>query len=111
MAVDIRNRGITTGIGATTGWLIGRLTPGTRRRSTMALCGLVGSQLAQTMRGRWHSPLVVGTALGSAAALAAVVQIPGVSQFFGCTPLGPVAWSGVAAASVASLLPPLRPTT
>jgi cation-transporting ATPase I len=113
LARDIRNRGITTGIGATTAWLIGRFTPGTRRRtSTMALCGLVGSQLAQTVRGRWRSPLVVGTAAGSALALGAVVQTPGVSQFFGCTPLGPVAWtgvaSGVAAAGAAALLPPLR---
>jgi len=112
---DIRNRGIATGIGATTAWLTGRLTPGTQRRtSTMALCGLVGAQLAQTLRGRWRSPLVVGTAAGSAAALVVVVQTPGLSQFFGCTPLGPIAWSGVAAgiatSSVASLLPPLRPT-
>ncbi len=110
---DIRNRGITTGIGATTAWLAGRFTPGTQRRtSTMALCGLVGTQLAQTLRGRWRSPLVVGTAVGSALALGAVVQTPGVSQFFGCTPLGPIAWagvtSGVATAAAASLLPPLR---
>ncbi|HKN98309.1 MAG TPA: cation-translocating P-type ATPase, partial [Pseudonocardiaceae bacterium] len=110
---DIRNRGITTGIGATTAWLAGRLTPGTRRRtSTMALCGLVGTQLAQTLRGRWRSPLVVGTAVGSAVALGVVVQTPGVSQFFGCTPLGPFAWagvgSGVATGAAASLLPPLR---
>jgi cation-transporting ATPase I len=111
---DIRGRGITTGIGATTAWLLGRVTPGTARRtSTMALCGLVGAQLAQTLRGRWHSPLVVGTAVGSAAALGVVVQTPGLSQFFGCTPLGPIAWTGVAAgvgtAALASLLPPLRP--
>ena len=76
----------------------------------MALCGLVGTQLAQTLRGRWRSPLVVGTAAGSALALGAVVQTPGVSHFFGCTPLGPVAWggvaSGVATAAAASLLPP-----
>jgi cation-transporting ATPase I len=28
-----------------------------------------------------------------------IVQTPGVSQFFGCTPLGPVAWTGVGAAT------------
>ncbi|MFD9891630.1 cation-translocating P-type ATPase [Amycolatopsis sp. NPDC059027] len=108
---DITSRGVTTGIGATTAWLIGRSTPGTARRtSTMALCGLVGTQLAQTLRGRWHSPLVVGTAAGSALVLAALVQTPGVSQFFGCTPLGPVAWAGVGcgagAGAVASRLLP-----
>ncbi len=103
----IRRRGVTTALGAGTAWLIGTLTPGTRRRtSTMALCGLVGSQLIQTMAGRRRSPLVVATALGSAAALVALVQTPGVSRFFGCTPLGPVAWAGVAGAvAVASVGP------
>ncbi|WP_410641156.1 HAD-IC family P-type ATPase [Amycolatopsis sp. lyj-346] len=109
----ITSRGVTTGVGATTAWLIGRFTPGTvRRTSTMALCGLVGTQLAQTLRGRSRSPLVVGTAVGSALALAAIVQTPGVSQFFGCTPLGPVAWAGVGAGvatgAVTSALPILR---
>ena len=51
--------------------------------------------MAQTLRGRWHSPLVVGTAGASALALAAIVQTPGLSQFFGCTPLGPLGWAGV----------------
>ncbi|MGW3966092.1 HAD-IC family P-type ATPase [Amycolatopsis sp. NPDC005003] len=109
----ITSRGVTTGVGATTAWLIGRFTPGTRRRtSTMALCGLVGTQLAQTLRGRRRSPLVVGTAVGSALALAAIVQTPGVSRFFGCTPLGPLAWAGVGAGvatgALTSALPPLR---
>ncbi|MEV6915686.1 cation-translocating P-type ATPase [Amycolatopsis sp. NPDC051106] len=110
LARDITSRGVTTGVGATTAWLIGRFTPGTARRtSTMALCGLVGTQLAQTLRGRRRSPLVVGTAVGSALALAAIVQTPGLSQFFGCTPLGPLAWAGVGAGvttgAVTSLLP------
>jgi cation-transporting P-type ATPase I len=109
----ITSRGVTTGVGATTAWLIGRCTPGTvRRTSTMALCGLVGTQLAQTLRGRRRSPLVVGTAVGSALVLAAIVQTPGVSRFFGCTPLGPLAWAGVgagvAAGAVTSSLPILR---
>ena len=34
-------------------------------------------------------------ALGSAGVLVGIVQTPVLSQFFGCTPLGPVAWSGV----------------
>ncbi|MBE8522131.1 cation-translocating P-type ATPase [Amycolatopsis sp. H6(2020)] len=109
----ITSRGVTTGVGATTAWLIGRFTPGTvRRTSTMALCGLVGTQLAQTLRGRRHSPLVVGTAVGSALVLAAIVQTPAVSQFFGCTPLGPLAWAGVGAGvatgALTSALPILR---
>ncbi|UUU27862.1 cation-translocating P-type ATPase [Streptomyces sp. DSM 40750] len=96
---QIRHRALTTCLGATIAWLIGRFTPGTARRSTtMALCGVVGTQLAQTLADRRHSPLVRTTALGSAAALVALIQIPGASHFFGCTPLGPVAWAGVATA-------------
>ncbi|MGW1751283.1 cation-translocating P-type ATPase [Streptomyces sp. NPDC002092] len=95
----IRHRALTTTLGATTAWLFGRFTPGTARRSaTMALCALVGTQLAQTLADRRNSPLVAATALGSAAALFLVVETPGVSQLFGCTPLGPLAWTGVAAA-------------
>ncbi|MFJ8595275.1 cation-translocating P-type ATPase [Streptomyces sp. NPDC093598] len=104
---SIRRRGITTCLGAVTAYLIGRLTPGTERRSTtMALCGVVGAQLVQTLSGRRHSTLVWVTALGSAAVLAALVQTPGVSHFFGCTPLGPVAWAGVALAIALSALAP-----
>ncbi|MFD7702043.1 HAD-IC family P-type ATPase [Streptomyces caelestis] len=104
---SIRRRGVTTCLGAVTAYLIGRLTPGTERRSTtMALCGVVGAQLAQTLSGRRHSPLVWATALGSAAVLAALVQTPGVSHFFGCVPLGPVAWAGVALAITLSVLAP-----
>lgn len=95
----IRHRALTTTLGATTAWLFGRFTPGTARRSaTMALCGLVGTQLAQTLADRSNSPLVAATALGSAAALFLVVETPGISQLFGCTPLGPLAWTGVVAA-------------
>jgi cation-transporting ATPase I len=104
---SIRRRGVTTCLGAVTAYLIGRLTPGTERRSTtMALCGVVGAQLVQTLSGRRHSTLVWVTALGSAAVLAALVQTPGVSHFFGCTPLGPVAWAGVALAIALSALAP-----
>ncbi|MFG2884796.1 HAD-IC family P-type ATPase [Streptomyces sp. NPDC048297] len=96
---QIRHRGLTTGIGAVVAWLIGTLTPGTARRtSTMALCGVVGAQLTQTVAGRRSSPLVLVTALGTAAVLVALVQTPVASHFFGCTPLGPIAWTGVAVA-------------
>ena len=51
-----------------------------------------------------RSPLVLVTAAGSLAVLAAVVQTPGLSRFFGCTPLDPLAWLvvlGCAAAGTA----------
>jgi cation-transporting P-type ATPase I len=35
---------------------------------------------------------VAAAGLGSAALLAGIVQTPGLSQFFGCTPLGPLGW-------------------
>ena len=73
-----------------------------RRTSTMGLTALVMTQLAQTLLTRRHSPLVVATALGSSAVLVAIVQTPGVSHFFGCTPLGPVAWTSVAGATAAA---------
>ncbi|WP_260743080.1 cation-translocating P-type ATPase [Mycobacterium sp. SMC-2] len=108
---QIVTRGVVTAAGATAAWAIGRWTPGTERRtSTMGLTALVTTQLAQTLLTRRHSPLVLGTALGSAGVLVAIVQTPGVSHFFGCTPLGPVAWSGVigatAGATVVSVLAP-----
>lgn len=108
---QIVTRGAVTAAGATAAWAIGRWTPGTERRtSTMGLTALVTTQLAQTLLTRRHSPLVVATALGSAAVLVGIIQTPVVSHFFGCTPLGPVAWTGVfgatAGATVVSVIAP-----
>lgn len=101
---QIRHRALTTCLGAVTAWLIGRFTPGTARRSsTMALCGVVGTQLVQTLLDRRDSRLVQVTSLGSALALVAVVQTPVLSRAFGCTPLGPFAWAGVVAAIALAL--------
>ncbi|MDO0931057.1 cation-translocating P-type ATPase [Streptomyces sp. DG2A-72] len=98
---QIRHRALTTCLGAVVAWLIGRFTPGSARRTTtMALCAVVGTQLAQTLADRSGSPLVRVTSFGSAAALVLLVQTPGVSNALGCTPLGPVAWAGVVAAIV-----------
>ncbi len=97
---QIVSRGVVTAAGATTAWAIGRYTPGSERRTaTMGLAALVTTQLAQTLLTRRHSPLVVATALGSAGVLVGIIQTPVISQFFGCTPLGPVAWSGVMGAT------------
>ncbi|MDQ2728694.1 MAG: cation-translocating P-type ATPase [Actinomycetota bacterium] len=101
-------RAASTALGAGMAWGMASLTGRPRRASTVALVGLVGSQLGQTVVVGGRDPLVLLAGLGSAAVLTAIVQTPGVSHFFGCTPLGPVAWSmaigssGVAtAASVA----------
>jgi hypothetical protein len=51
-----------------------------------------------------HSPLVLGAGAVSLGALGFVVQTPGVSQFFGSRPLGPVGWSiGLGSAAAATL--------
>jgi cation-transporting ATPase I len=101
-------RGTATAAAALVSWQVGRLTrlvPGGRRRaSTMALAALVGAQLGQTLISRWRSPLVMATCALSAAALVAVIETPGVSGFFGCTPLGPGAWAIVTASAVAATL-------
>lgn len=92
---DIGIRGASTAAGALAAWQIGRVTGTRRRADTIALGALVGTQLGQTLLVGHGNPLVVATGVGSGLALAAIVQTPGVSQFFGCTPLGPVAWSTV----------------
>ncbi|MER7838111.1 cation-translocating P-type ATPase [Streptomyces sp. NPDC096040] len=95
---QIRHRALTTSAGALMAWLIGRGTPGTARRSsTMALTAVVGTQLIQTLLDRRDSTLVRLASLGSAAVLVALIETPGVSHFFGCTPLGPVALTAVTA--------------
>ena len=105
-------RGAATAAGATGAWALGRLTGTRGRAATMGLAALITTQLGQTALAGRRSPLVLATAAGSFAALVAVVQTPGVSQFFGCRPLGPLAWLqllGWAAAGTAGaeLLPPL----
>ncbi|MEY9964215.1 cation-transporting ATPase I [Streptacidiphilus sp. MAP12-16] len=108
MAQVLAVRGGATALAALAAWQLGRLTrlvPGGRRRaSTMGLTALVGAQLGQTLLTRWHSPLVLSTCAVSAVALFAVVETPGVSQFFGCTPLGPGAWAIVTGAATAATL-------
>lgn len=97
-------RGAATTLGAAGAWQTGRMTGRAKRASTMGLAALVGTQLGQTLITDWHSPLVVTTAAISTAALVTVIQTPGVSHFFGCTPLGPVAWTTVATCSTAATL-------
>ncbi|HET9608771.1 MAG TPA: HAD-IC family P-type ATPase [Acidimicrobiales bacterium] len=109
---QILSRALATAAGAGMAWAGGRLTGRARRASTIALVGLVGTQLGQTLVAGGRDPMVVAAAAGSAAALAGVIQTPGVSRFFGCTPLGPVGWGiglGGAAAGVglSLVLPPV----
>ncbi|MEN3613369.1 cation-translocating P-type ATPase [Plantactinospora sp. ZYX-F-223] len=98
---EIALRAGTTTLGATTGWTLARYTGTRRRAGTVALASLVGTQLGQTLLDGGASPSVLASTVVSLAVLAGVIQTPGLSQFFGCTPLGPVGW-GIAAGSALS---------
>ncbi|WP_234038802.1 cation-translocating P-type ATPase [Micromonospora coerulea] len=93
MTREIALRAAATTLGATAGWTLARYTGRQRRAGTVALAALVGTQLGQTVLAGGTSPAVLASATVSLGVLVAVVQTPGLSQFFGCTPLGPVGWS------------------
>jgi magnesium-transporting ATPase (P-type) len=60
------------------------------RADTVGLLTLVGTQLGQMLVSGRSDPLTLLTGAGSLGGLVATVQIPGLSQVFGCRPLGPV---------------------
>ncbi|MEV6112611.1 cation-translocating P-type ATPase [Streptomyces sp. NPDC052109] len=97
-------RGTATALAATLAWQTGRLTGRARRADTMGLAALITAQLGQTLITDWRSPLVLATTALSTTALLTVVQTPGMSHFFGCTPLGPIAWTTVAASATTATL-------
>jgi hypothetical protein len=100
---EIALRAATTTVGSLSAWVLARGTGTRRRASTVALVALVGTQLGQTAAVGDKSPLVLVSSAASAATLAAIVQTPVVSQFFGCTPLGPLGWTiAVGAAATAT---------
>jgi len=107
---QIALRAVATAAGAGGAWMVARPTGTARRAGTVALVALVGTQLGQTAIAGRASPLVLASAALSQAALVAIVQTPGVSQFFGCTPLGPVGWTvattSAAAATTGSVVVP-----
>ncbi|MBQ1074115.1 cation-translocating P-type ATPase [Micromonospora sp. C31] len=93
MTREIGLRAAATTLGATAGWTLARYTGRRRRAGTVALVSLVGTQLGQTVLAGGTSPAVLASTAASLGVLVVVVQTPGVSHFFGCTPLGPVGWS------------------
>ncbi|GAA2756916.1 cation-translocating P-type ATPase [Actinopolymorpha rutila] len=105
LARDVAIRAGATAAAASAGWGVGRMTGTPGRAGTIALVSMVGAQLGQTMVTGWRSPLVVGAGAASWLGLAAVVQVPGLSHFFGCRPLGPVGWAtALGAAGVGTAL-------
>jgi cation-transporting ATPase I len=99
---DIAARAVVTTLGASSAWVIGRLTGSRANANTIGLLALVGSQLGQTLvSGRFSRPVLV-TSITSAALLAGIVQTPGLSHLFGCRPLGPIGWATAVGASSAA---------
>jgi cation-transporting ATPase I len=111
---DIALRALVTSLGAGSAWVVGRFG-GRVRANTVGLLALVGSQLGQTLVSGKHSRPVLITSVASAATLALIVQTPGVSQLFGCKPLGPFGWvtaigASAGATALASYFPELVST-
>jgi cation-transporting ATPase I len=105
---DIASRAIVTALGASSAWVIGRLTGTRANANTIGLLALVGSQLGQTLvSGRFSRP-VLATSITSAALLAGIVQTPGLSHLFGCRPLGPIGWATAIGASTAATYGAIR---
>lgn len=86
---DIQIRAAVTTGASTVAWLIARMG-GRQGANTVSMLTLVGSQLVQTLQMSKGSKTVIATSVGSLAALLGIVQTPGISQFFGCRPLGPL---------------------
>ena len=102
-------RGSTTAGATIAAWMMARLTGFPRRASTVALVALVTTQLGQTLLES-RSPVLVATAAGSFAAMALLISIPGISQFMGCTPLGPIGWTqALGSAAVATTAAGIAP--
>jgi len=94
-------RAACTAAAASGAWLVGRVTGPPARARTVGLAALVGAQLGQTLVVTRPSRATLAASLGSAALLVAVIQTPGLSQVFGCTPLDPLGWCTAAVAAAA----------
>lgn len=99
---DLIARAATTATTALAAWLFARPVATPRQASTTGLVALVAAQLAQTMAVRGRTPLVAAAGAGSLLALAAIVQTPGLSGFFGCSPLLPHHWALALTAATAA---------
>ncbi|MEO3874453.1 cation-translocating P-type ATPase [Nonomuraea sp. B12E4] len=102
---DIYLRAVTTAAAATAAWLMARVTGTRGRADTVGLIGLVAAQLIQTLALGGRDRLVMLAALSSLGVLGVIVSVPGLSQLFGCRPVGPIGWGiGLGSAGAAVLL-------
>ena len=96
-------RGAITGAAGIAAWAMARVTGRQQRAATVALIALVSVELGQMLVDS-HTPLVVATAAGSFVAFVAMVNIPGISQLLGSTPIGPLGWAQALGAAGAAVL-------
>ena len=89
---DIAVRAGATAGAAITAWTLGRMSGTREQANTVGLVALVGTQLAQTIAAGGRDPLVLASGLASLTALGIIVQVPGLSHFFGSRPLMPHGW-------------------
>ncbi|MEB3366319.1 cation-translocating P-type ATPase [Saccharopolyspora mangrovi] len=101
LAREVGARAVATSAAAGLAWMLTRPVSTAAQARTAGLVALVSAQLAQTLTSRGRTPLVVLAAGGSVLVLLALVQIPGVSQFFGSSPLLPHQWAVALGISVA----------
>ncbi|WP_188190337.1 cation-translocating P-type ATPase [Nonomuraea sp. SYSU D8015] len=106
---DIYLRAVTTAAAAGAAWLLARMTGTRGRADTVGLVGLVAAQLTQTLVLGGRDRTVALAALASLVALGVIVSVPGLSQLFGCRPIGPIGWGigmgcAVAAAVLAAMI-------
>jgi cation-transporting ATPase I len=89
---DIAVRAGATAGAAITAWTLGRMSGTRYQADTIGLVALVSTQLAQTIAAGGRDPLVLASGIASLASLGLIVQVPGLSHFFGSRPLLPHGW-------------------
>lgn len=100
---DLVTRAVITGSAAAVAYGLSTITgAGPAKASTVGLMALTGAQLGQTLVSGGRDVGVLAASLGSLAALLAVVEIPGLSHFFGCRPLGPLALAQASTVTLAA---------
>ncbi|QDG54133.1 HAD-IC family P-type ATPase [Persicimonas caeni] len=113
LSTKIWNRAATTAGGASLAYFMTRMMLGGRRKaSTVSLLSAVGTQLGQTLAVGKPTRQTTVASLGSAAVLLGIVETPGVSQLFGCCPVGPIGLatalgSSTLATGVSAAVPPV----
>jgi hypothetical protein len=104
---DVVRRGFATALPALAAHLLAR-GGGLPAAGTVAYASIVATQLAQTLDTGWAAgridQTVLGAVAGSAGLLGASVALRPLRALLGLTPMGPVGWSLVGAASLAAVL-------